>query len=291
MINCRVIHQDCREGIDKLDSNSIDAVITDPPYELNLLGKAWDNTGIAYDVSLWKNAYRALKPGGHVLAFGASRTYHHLALALEKAGFEIRDCIMWIYNTGMPHGKNLKGDFRGWSTGLKPAYEPIVVARKPLIASVQENMENHHTGAFHIDACRVLGEKWPANVIGDDESTFRYFFCPKASARDRDEGLEDFPLKRTGSMSATVDASMLTGSGNVRKTVRRNIHPTVKPTDLMQYLCRLTVLPGGLILDPFAGSGSTGKAAKLEGMNFIGFELDEEYVKIANARIAFVDHN
>ena len=291
MSNCQVYHQDCREGIKNLTDNSVDAVITDPPYELNLLGKSWDNTGIAYDVNLWREVHRVLKPGGHVLAFGASRTYHHLALALEQAGFEIRDCIMWIYNTGMPHGKNLTGDFKGWSTGLKPAYEPIVVARKLMDTSVQVNMENHHTGAFHIDACRVAGDKWPANVITDDGDTFRYFYCPKASAKDRDEGLEDFPLKRTGSMSATVDASMLTGSGNVRKTVRRNIHPTVKPTELMQFLCRLVSAKDGLILDPFAGSGSTGKAAKLEGLNFVGFELEEEYVKIANARIAFIDRN
>jgi len=286
-MRCQVENIDCREGIKSLEDNSIDSIITDPPYEISMLGKSWDNSGIAFDVNLWKSLYAKLKPGGHVLAFGASRTYHRLAVSIEDAGFEIKDCIMWIYNTGMPHGKNLKDEFSGWSTALKPAYEPIVVAKKPSKDNAQVCMAKNKTGALNIQDCRV-NNRWPSNVITDDDSTFSYFYCPKASAKDRDEGLDDFPLQRTGSLSATVDGSMLTGSGNPRKTQRRNIHPTVKPTELMRYLCKLTTHKEGIILDPFAGSGSTGKAAKLEGFNFIGFELDAYYAKIANARISSV---
>lgn len=275
---------DCRIGLRELDTDSIDAIVTDPPYELKLLGNKWDSSGIAFSPEVWCQAFRALKPGGHVLAFGATKMYHRLALALEDAGFEIRDCIMWVYNTGMPHGKNLSGEFKGWSTCLKPSYEPIVVARKPTNLTAQNNMESYGVGALNIDACRA-GEKWPANVITDNDELFPYFYCPKASAKDRDDGLEDFPLQRTGSLSATVDGSMKTGSGNDRNTMRRNTHPTVKPTDLMKYLCRLTVPQGGLILDPFAGSGSTGRGAVLGGHRFLGFELDAHYAEIANARI------
>lgn len=270
-----------------LGAASVDVIITDPPYELKLLGNKWDSSGIAFDAEVWSQAFRVLKPGAHVLAFGASKTYHRLACAIEDAGFELRDCIMWVYNTGMPHGKNLDGAFKGWSTCLKPSYEPIVVARKPMTLSAQANMETHRVGALNIDECRV-GTKWPANVITDSAELFPYFYCPKASAKDRDEGLEDFPLQRTGSLSATVDGSMKTGSGNERKTVRRNTHPTVKPTELMRHLAKLVTAPGGLILDPFAGSGSTGKGALLEGFRFLGFELDPYYAKLANARIEAV---
>ncbi len=257
----------------------------------------------------------------------------------------------------------------GWGTALKPALEPITVARKPLIGTVAENVLAHGTGALNVDGCRVklaadedatalqarsggvrgfaneyVGGKakgapptdisagrWPANLIHDGSeevvglfpvtgaskaaprggtnpnpmdwgnertdgdivkghtdnggSAARFFYCAKASKRDRDEGCEGMEVVRTGGMQATVDGSMLTGSGNERVTARANHHPTVKPTDLMRYLCRLVTPPGGTVLDPFMGSGSTGKAAMLEGFNFIGIERDPEYVKIAEARI------
>jgi site-specific DNA-methyltransferase (adenine-specific) len=211
--------------------------------------------------------------------------------------------------------------WQGWGTALKPALEPITVARKPLAGTVAANVLKHGTGAINVDACRVgvdritgtrgaggqngkyspIGAgsydhvgRWPANLIhdGGDEpvdllgEAARFFYCAKASKRDRDEGLEGFEVQRTGGMQATADGSMLTGGGNQRTTVRANIHPTVKPTDLMRYLCRLVTPLGGIVLDPFMGSGSTGKAAMLEGFGFIGIERDPEYINIARARIS-----
>jgi DNA modification methylase len=428
--------------------NHFDSIITDPPYELGFMGKSWDATGIAYNVQLWREALRVLKPGGHLLAFSGSRTYHRMTCAIEDAGFEIRDQIMWLYGSGFPKsldvskaidkvngevgrlhkftafmrttgltarllndltgtamgshyltdktqpaiptpalwsvirpwcgevpqwvdelvdrieaereiigerktgigtGKGttaIMGDgnrditapatdaarqWSGWGTALKPAHEPICVARKPLIGTVAANVLQYGTGALNIDASRVGDDiiktaakgqneslagragrdasgshkwngcaesehvgRWPANVIHDgnvefpnakgqqgdltghnktrgngiygdmapavdhiaridsDTSAARFFYCAKASKSDRDEG---------------------------------NVHPTVKPTALMQYLCTLVTPPGGHILDPFAGSGSTGKAAKRSGFQFTGIERDPEYAAIAEARI------
>jgi site-specific DNA-methyltransferase (adenine-specific) len=322
---------DCRELMAGLADESVDAIVTDPPYELGFMGKSWDASGIAYDLEVWRQALRVLKPGGHLLAFSGSRTYHRMVCAIEDAGFEIRDQIMWLYGSGFPKSHNLAGDWSGWGTALKPAHEPIVVARKPFKGTVAANVLAHGTGALNIDGCRVGTEivesgrhgrksdqfstnayacgkgyagrdaiagvnigRWPANVIhdGSDEVTSgigeaaRFFYCAKASQRDREEGLDGFEAVRTGGMQSTADGSMLTGSGNERTTTRANHHPTVKPTDLMRYLCRLVTPPGGLVLDPFTGSGSTGKAAVLEGFRFLGCELSEEYAAIARARIA-----
>jgi site-specific DNA-methyltransferase (adenine-specific) len=396
---------DCREVMAGLDDCSVDAIVTDPPYELGFMGKSWDASGIAYDLEVWLQALRVLKPGGHLLAFSGSRTYHRMVCAIEDAGFEIRDQIMWLYGSGFPKshdvskaidreagaerrvlaveyissrsmlsrssqaingyrppGEKYSGErksnrdgfslsektapatpeaeqWSGWGTALKPAHEPIVVARKPFKGTVAQNVLAHGTGALNIDGCRVgagrdyldldvtqgvstartswdtrsesrtfvpASGRWPANVIhdGSDEvlrlfpetgpakaaqrgsvkifeqcdgqwigdstvrghddaggSAARFFYCAKASKRDREEGLD--------------------GSGS-----RANHHPTVKPTDLMRYLCRLVTPQGGLVLDPFTGSGSTGKAAVLEGFRFLGCELSEEYAAIARARIA-----
>lgn len=378
----------CKELIKQLADNTIDAIVTDPPYELGFMGKKWDATGIAYDAELWAECLRVLKPGGHLLAFSGSRTYHRMTVAIEDAGFDIRDQIMWVYGSGFPksldiskaidkaagaerevvgtktagigtgkaYGKivgerepiatnqvditapatDAAKEWNGWGTALKPAHEPICVARKPLIGTVAENVLQYGTGAFNIDGCRVAttdklqtldgsfsfkgsgganetGKKiimresnlgrWPANLvhdgsaevlagfpetvskwgeqkqsnsvsgshlnfanrnfetannfIGDRGSAARFFYCAKASKRDRDEGNH------------------------------RNTHPTVKPTDLMRYLCRLVTPPNGLILDPFTGSGSTGKAAILEGFRFLGFEMEPQYIEIATARIEY----
>jgi site-specific DNA-methyltransferase (adenine-specific) len=349
------------------------------------MGKSWDASGIAFNVEVWQECLRVLKPGGHLLAFSGSRTYHRMAVAIEDAGFEIRDQIMWIYGSGFPKsldvskaidkaagvereitreekrpaetGHPISFDMRsskererrdnpattdaktwaGWGTALKPAHEPIVVARKPLVGTVAANVLTYGTGGLNIDASRVSGEavpinkleewsgfgqkiepdyeqtintqgRWPANVIhdGSDEvvelfptnaggghwtktkttgfgefgggsseyfgpgekdgkgSAARFFYCAKANKRDRNEG---------------VEAS--------------NNHPTVKPTDLMRYLCRLVTPPNGNVLDPFMGSGSTGKAAIYEGFTFVGIEMTDEYLPIAKARIefAFKDEN
>lgn len=402
------------QGLKGFPDHSFDSIVTDPPYELGFMGKSWDASGIAYNVELWRECLRVLKPGGHLLAFSGSRTYHRMTCAIEDAGFEIRDQIQWIYGSGFPksldvskaidkangkHGRDIKPfadditapateaakQWNGWGTALKPAHEPIAVARKPLVGTVAANVLQFGTGAINVDGCRVAatgerlgggGEKaatfagkegydrpwmhdsdivarhaakvsanveraselgrWPANVIHDgsdevraafpnaggqrgaitgdepssqtnivygefngrpassprneiDKSAARFFYCAKASKADRDEGLDAFttatPGELTGGRSAGSAGLNSPRAGAGRTEGGKNIHPTVKPTDLMRYLCRLVTPPGGVVLDPFAGSGSTGKAAILEGFHFIGFELDPEYAKIAKSRI------
>ena len=335
MSNSAVYLGDCVASMAAMSAASVDSIVTDPPYELGFMGKTWDASGIAYSVEMWREALRLLKPGGHLLAFSGSRTYHRMVCAIEDAGFEIRDQIMWVYGSGFPKSHNLDGDWKGWGTALKPAHEPIVVARKPLIGTVASNVSAHGTGAINVDGCRVMhvtveggtlaqnthlraqvkksggqifamGDesyqsdtlgRWPANLIHDgsdevlaafpqvktgalkpyqrsddakpgysgglgpektlihaasDGSAARFFYCAKASKADRSDG---------------------------------NTHPTVKPTDLMRYLCRLVTPPGGVVLDPFMGSGSTGKACMHEGFRFIGCELSPEYMEIALRRI------
>jgi site-specific DNA-methyltransferase (adenine-specific) len=437
----------------ELPENSIDSIVTDPPYGISFMGKAWDNARMlakgvqgldhtkdnsrsanqhagTYDTSYnaglsfqqfsceWaKEAFRILKPGGHLLSFSSARTYHRMTAGIEDAGFEIRDQIMWLYGSGFPKSLNIdkaidkaagvereiigqrkgqgsipndRGDWglkpnalvditepatdlakqwQGWGTALKPAHEPIVVARKPLIGTVVENVLMHGTGGINIDATRVefqseadkasatpqgkvtvnnVGNmpdvendgrkelerpdnskgRWPANVIhdgsnevvelfpdskapkqydkkkagwltpgsahetnelqskeyGDNGSAARFFYSAKTSKRDRNEGLDDFETKQTtggGGLTSIGDAY-----GSI-KAPAKNFHPTVKPTDLMRYLCKLVTPLNGTVLDPFMGSGSTGKAAVLEGFDFIGIEQDVEYIKIAEARIAY----
>ena len=309
-------HGDCLEVLRTLPDNSVDAVVTDPPYGLSFMGKRWD-----YDVpsvEVWGECLRVLKPGGHLLAFAGTRTQHRMAVRIEDAGFEIRDMIAWVYGSGFPKSHNLKDDWQGWGTALKPALEPITVGRKPLIGTVAANVLAHGTGAINVDGCRVGTEtitahgggsgipaiasgsnphtgRWPANLIhdGSDEvvgltgDAARFFYCAKASKADRDEGCEGFDEKPAAAMAGNmVDGQRLAGNGTPISTPnRRNHHPTVKPTALMQYLCRLVTPPGGIVLDPFMGSGSTGAAAMLEGFQFIGIEREAEYVAIARERI------
>lgn len=377
-MKARVLVGDCRVTMATLPDASVDAVVCDPPYELGFMGKAWDASGIAYDVEVWRQAFRVLKPGGHLLAFSGSRTYHRMTCAIEDAGFDIRDQIMWVYGSGFPKsldvskaidkaagaerevvgsklglpgysltdGKGgLYGDgfgangtgqgecqvtapatdaarqWSGWGTALKPAHEPICMARKPLIGTVAANVLTHGPGAINVDGCRVQcapGEKgewpitartsergsmagpmnhattdqssgrWPANFIhdGSDEATAglgeaaRFFYTPKAGREDREEGCDERELVRR-----TDGRESEHHTPNLRTTERRNHHPTVKPTDLMRYLVRLVTPPGGTVLDPFTGSGSTGRGAVLEGFDFIGCELSPEYAEIARARI------
>jgi DNA modification methylase len=419
---------DCRQQLVTLPDNSIDSIITDPPYELGFMGKTWDSTGIAYNTEVWQQCLRVLKPGGHLLAFGGSRTYHRLACAIEDAGFQIRDQIMWVYGSGFPKSLNISKaidkaggaerevigytdphdprtamarsiyggeiqegaglgnpitapataeakQWEGWGTALKPAHEPIVLARKPLDGTVANNVLTHGVGGINIDGCRVGDEvlgggtmpnlrdvgamskeatgidklsfgqnprpatrlenqshvgRFPANFIhdgsdevlelfpdskggaypakrgqavntafasgqeteggfrkmGDIGSAARFFYCAKANKTDRNEGLDGMPLqRRAGLVGADRDGELDDVSERWRTQPAANHHPTVKPTTLMRYLCRLVTPPGGTILDPFTGSGSTGKAAVLEGFNFIGIELDPDYIAIAEARI------
>ena len=351
MSKFNLYNDDCLNALKLMEDNSIDSCVTDPPYGLSFMGKAWD-----YDVpkkEIWQEVFRVLKPGAHLLAFFGSRTYHRGVLPIEDAGFEIRDQIMWLYGSGFPKSHNI-GD--GWGTALKPAHEPIVVARKPITQTVAKNVLEYGTGAINIDECRTeekgmkwekprggiwqtdketkaelieneLG-RWPANVIhdGSDEvvqnfpnaqsgksngnaptgesgnitpmrrgtlisrndsgSAARFFYSAKASKADKDEGLEDFLAKKVVSFQTGGGASGKPSSLSAgRDTEYKNIHPTVKPTDLMKYLCRLVTPKNGIVLDPFMGSGSTGKAAAQEGFKFIGIEMSPEYFEIAEARV------
>jgi site-specific DNA-methyltransferase (adenine-specific) len=322
MDNVRLMLGDCLERLRELPDNSVDSVVTDPPYGLSFMGKKWDYDVPSVDV--WRECLRVLKPGGHLLAFAGTRTQHRMAVRIEDAGFEIRDMIAWVYGSGFPKSHNLKDEWQGWGTALKPALEPITVARKPLIGTVAQNVLEHGTGAINVDGCRVAksdGDKsgwsktgskagenrsmsgfnyerepkpdafgrWPANLIHDGSyevdsllnSAARFFYCAKTSKKDRNEGCDELEQKQTHNRKPD-------GKSTFEKSDRQpsqNNHPTVKPTDLMRYLCRLVTQPNGVVLDPFMGSGSTGKAAIIEGFQFIGIERDESYFEIARSRI------
>ena len=486
----------CLELLAEMPDNSVDSIVTDPPYELGFMGKSWDNSGIAYNVELWSQALRVLKPGGHLLAFGGSRTYHRLASAVEDAGFEIRDQIMYLYGSGFPKSLNVtkaakdkvcqcgvewsygtaepqterevrplhehdvsqtldvegesgevlltslqeqgspttrrkesastevwggqssvegrsdtqKGEgqlpgsplrqvskgvsgngsqgwvhngtptsdgsmdgsltesersseshqsqsfgqpqgepgtvsdqrrsqeggswqvcgrcskpiVNGWGTALKPAHEPIVVARKPLIGTIVANVLTYGTGALNIDGSRVGTEggtkditkgegiksnkvygtyaaattvdalvgRWPANVIHDGSEEVleyfgepqRFFYCAKASKSERNAGLEGFEEKKINVRKG--DENAVFKPNNVSA---KNFHPTVKPIALMRYLVKLVTPPNGTVLDPFLGSGTTAVAAILEGFNWMGCEMTEDYWPIIEARVAWAE--
>jgi DNA modification methylase len=322
-----VIYQgDCLEIMRSCFHEQFDACVTDPPYGINFMAKGWD-----YDVpqkETWEQVFRVLKPGAHLLAFFSARTFHRGVVQIEDAGFEIRDQIMWIFGSGFPKSHD-QGD--GWASALKPAHEPIVVARKPLEGSLKSNFKTYGTGALNIDRSRSNG-RWPANIVhdgsesaiqhfphtngassvsrsgvdgittgklgpqnlkpgfNDSGSAARYFYCAKATKKDREEGLDDAEAKwqagaefRPNHMEKAQEGS--TGNPYGRWDPRKNNHPTVKPTDLMRYLCTLVTPPGGTVLDPFMGSGSTGKGAAREDFHFVGIEKDPEYFKIAQARL------
>ena len=430
--NAVVYHGSNLDVLPTLPDNSVDAIVTDPPYELGFMGKSWDSSGIAYRVELWRECLRVLKPGGHLLAFGGSRTWHRIAVAIEDAGFDVRDSIAWLYGSGFPKSLDIskaidkaagaerevletipdrwtgKGNvyqyamaeekenvnitapatdeakkWQGWGTALKPAFEPVVVARKPLVGTVAANVLLWGVGGLNIDGSRIgftsaadqasatpQGKvtsnsmagaapdveggqrkeierpdnskgRWPANIIldeytaglldeqsgiskdgtavkhnsagknifsstikptsddmgyGNSGGASRFFYVAKASKKDRNEGLEDLEGKEIGAKGnglgrtcATCSASVLDGCECADRTfvnpTRQNFHPTVKPTALMEYLVKLVTPPGGTVLDPFTGSGSTGKAALLNGFKFIGIELTADYLPIIEGRL------
>jgi len=402
-----------------LPDNSVDSIVTDPPYELGFMGKKWDSSGIAYSVELWQQCLRVLKPGGHLLSFGGTRTWHRVAVGIEDAGFEIRDSMAWLYGSGFPKsldvskaidkqagaerevlGRNPNSreqagkkntlyesgtvgktayetapstpeaqQWQGWGTALKPAFEPIVVARKPIEGTVANNVLKWGTGGLNIDGSRIgsrdkdesgwaktgskasdnvaLGRqydrepiseiglgRWPANIIldpytaelldeqsgtsksqggrigkkdtsnidfglsgkyskgdpgyGDTGGASRFFYVAKASKRDRNEGLDELDPQRHSDRELTDGV----GGDNPRNRTnqaKQNFHPTVKPTTLMEYLIKLVTPPGGVVLDPFTGSGSTGKAAILQGFDFIGIEMTEEYLPIMEGRLKYAE--
>lgn len=435
---CRLILGDNKATMRALleEGVQVDAVVTDPPYGLNFMGSRWDCT--VPDVETWRLVFALLKPGGHLLAFAGTRTQHRMAVAIEDAGFEIRDMIAWVYGSGFPKSHNVGKaldreagaerevvgrdmskwrdpanhsgatvgkDFKsyetkstitapateeaaaweGWGTALKPALEPITLARKPIAEkTVAANVLKYGTGAINVDGTRIpmsnadaetiknmggfgvkgfvtekgrslvksmkpqtspgvnvhAGGRWPANLIhdgspevvrlfpaeagggaqirknnnskttgpgiaacygkfndsvtygfGDAGSAARFFYCPKATKEDRDAGLAAFEKKQrvyngnTHRHSENFKKGSMTLEDRFTPDPNRNLHPTVKPFDLMRYLCTMITPPGGIILDPFMGSGSTGRAALVAGFGFIGLELDPEYFKIAEARV------
>jgi site-specific DNA-methyltransferase (adenine-specific) len=290
-----------------LPAGFADCVLTDPPYGIGFHDEDWDGSEIHYALGtghpvlgageaferfscLWANlCLRLLKPGGHLLAFGAPRTFHRLVAGVEDAGLEVRDQVLWLFDRGLPKSRNLPG---GRGTTLKPAYEPVLVARKPFAGTVMANVERHGTGALNIDPARIARPNapgyWPANVATSHSpdcpvnlidtaspGPSRLFYCAKATREEREAGCAGLPVQPT---------RIYTGRHHPTRLVR-NLHPTVKPVSLMRWLTRLAVPDGGLVVDPFAGSGSTGIAAVLERRRFLGIERDERYVDVACARL------
>lgn len=304
-----LLHADCLALMRELPADAIDAVITDPPYGIGFAGEAWDGGKLTDAASFqgWTSAWagevlRVLKPGGWLAAFGTPRTFHRLVAGVENAGFDVRDQLLWLYGQGVPKSRSRRD---GLGTNLKPAYEPILLARKPFDGTLEANLAVHGAGALQIEAARVpRGDGgrgfWPANVVlsharrcqpqrcepdcpaalidrqyPHQRKLSRLFYAPKASRKEREAGCEKLPLRQI--------AIYPRGGGAVRSV--RNVHPTVKPIELMRWTVRLLCPPGGTVLDHFAGSGSTGVGCVLEGRRFIGIERDGRYVEVARARI------
>lgn len=361
---------DCLEVMRALESSSVDAVVTDPPYHLTnrgggpgkatdnpytraragaasrgFMGKTWDGGDVAFRPETWAEVLRVAKPGAYLAAFGGTRTYHRLACAIEDAGWELRDSVLrghmpqpedcpwlcgWLYGSGFPKSHN--GEWGG--TALKPAWEPIILARKPLQGTVAANFKAHGTGGLNVDACRIpvtddsyarncsgdrghadnrgramefgmgagsanAAGRWPANLVHDGSAEIQSVFPEEAGAFAPVRGTEPSrPAKNTYDERARGGGAFhgdngsaarffycAKASGEDRNAGTENTHPTVKPTELMRWLCRLVTPTGGLVLDPFAGSGSTGRGAIAEGFRFVGIELDPDYARIAEARI------
>jgi site-specific DNA-methyltransferase (adenine-specific) len=364
---------DCIELMRAGKAESVDAIVCDPPYALQFMGKEWDKHKTPLDFQRWceawsREALRVLKPGGHAVVFGGTRTFHRMTCGLEDAGFEIRDCLSWMYGSGFPKSLNLDGEWHGWGTALKPAWEPIILARKPLTGTVAKNVLVHGTGALNIDGSRIATDntysypneaggntftvgsppdgsrtnpvessplgRWPANVVLGPEAAAqldeqsgvsrdgvavlrnrpiegsgynatsyeikhklspdqgyggmggasRFFYCAKTSTAERNAGLEGFEPQWAPTMGGGIGGKP---HDEDIATPKVNVHPTVKPIELMRWLVRLVTPPGGLVLDPFVGSGTTGCAAALEDFNFVGFDREQEYLDIAAARIAW----
>ena len=378
---------DCLATMKQWPDACIDSVVTDPPYGLSFMGKAWD-----YDVptvDVWRECLRLLKPGGHLLAFAGTRTQHRMAVNIEDAGFEIRDMIAWVYGSGFPksldvskaidkaagaerevvgksphscrrsagsfqaddgapHGMVGNSDgarivtapatpdaeqWQGWGTALKPALEPITVARKPLIGTVAENVLKHGTGAINVDGARVAGKvpqvtqgatdrifgkgkglrseptqstpsdagRWPANLIHDGSDEVVELFPEQSSGRltadqqinggykgakncygDAQGGGSQEFQQNSGSAARFDYCAKASGADRGPN----NNHPTVKPTDLMRYLVKLVTPERGVVLDPYLGSGTTAVAAKLVSCDYVGCELNPEYIELAESRLS-----
>jgi DNA modification methylase len=356
MASWQLEHGDCRDLLSSLPASCIEATCQDPPYEINFSGAKWDRTGIAFSRELWQEALRVCKPGAHMLAFGAARTYHRLACSVEDAGWEIRDGLSWVFASGMVKSvdaskaidaklgrtadrpivgwQTLTGTaatsfgkegrltgvgaasgqkktipitaaaseeaqwFEGWGTGIAPAHEPLVLARKPLDGTLASNALQHGTGFLNLDGCALDGGRVPKNLMLDEQAALDFlpkdkrpmFFCSKVSNEEREFGCEGLPKLDckdiTGRDPESIGAANARAGAGRTSTDRANYHKTVKPVRLLRYLIRMITPPGGVVLDLFAGSGSMGIAAALEGVDYIGVELDEGHCRIARARIA-----
>jgi len=303
----KILQGNCIDKLKELEANSVDAIVTDAPYGLSFMGKKWD-----YDVpsvEIWQEAIRVLKPGGYLLSFAGTRTQHRMACNIEDAGFEIRDMIAWVYGSGFPKSLNIGHkleDFKGWGTALKPALEPITVARKPLSEkTVAENVLKWGTGGINIDGSRVEykshgGGRFPANFIHDGSDEVVELFPSPHSAGNKKKsnitagksifGIGGIGARNPDTYGDSGSASRFFYCAKASKSERgsENKHPTVKPIKLMEYLVKLVSKEGAVVLDPFAGSGSTLIACKNLNRNYIGMELDPEYIKIAEARLSAI---
>ena len=280
----RVVHGDCLEMMKMLPDNSVDSIVTDPPYGLGFMGKAWDALPPGEEWA--RECLRVLKPGGHLLAFGGTRTWHRLAVAVEDAGFEIRDSIAWMHGEGFPKHR----------ATLKPAFEPVVMGRKPFKGSLTANEAIHGTGALNIDGCRTAGDvkemrgrSGTSAIPGGDTSSFR--------AHNAKGGVWEPNSGGRWPANVVLDESIAPGFSEARffyvakapKKERPAVdgvaHPTVKPLALMRWLVRLVTPEGGTVLDPFAGSGTTVEACILENLHCIAIEREAEYLQLIQARI------
>jgi len=390
-----IINQDCIKAMQEMPDGCVDAIVTDPPYGLAFMGVAWDTfndgrkggsrTNATFDqvggnhhptcaadqartrksenkkfqermTPIFAEALRVAKPGAHLLCFGGTRTFHRMACAIEDAGWEIRDCIMWVTGQGFPksmdvskaiekkHGADAAAQWDGWGTCLKPAWEPIIVARKPLDGTVAHNVMTYGTGAINIDGCRVPTEdklgggmraggadgvwdrpfmhdekaqaefverkkanvakseslgRFPANLVHDGSQEVLELFpevakstkCRQARTPKRTDVYGLYSMEKKDSPmvgyedGGTAARFFYCAKASKKDRGEGNDHPTVKPNALMRWLVRLVCPQGGTVLDPFMGSGSTGVACIQEGMRFVGIDMDEHYCEIAEKRI------
>lgn len=327
-----IINGDSREILRGLEENSVDSVVVDPPYELDftrLSTKTWDSTGVAFDTDLWREALRVLKPGGNLAAFGHPKTVHRLAVAVEDAGFELREQIMvWMYGQGQAKGANAQRELQkkypeltdlgsGFHGNLRPAYEPIVVARKPLDGSIADNWAQWGVGGFNIDATRVPTSESRSRTPGDGEAvTWRiqrgaeknidhpggrwtpnvvlchHTDCDEATNCTDDCAVQEIKAQGLATRGRGEDVTRFfpviryqpKAPKNERPIVDGIEHSTVKPLALMRWLVRLITPEGGTVIDFFAGSGTTVEAAIDEGHPVIAVELDSEYVPLIELR-------
>ncbi len=308
----------CSDSIEfsKTLAIKVDSIVTDPPYGINYQGNDWDQykNCISFDPETWKNISIPLKPGGYIVIFGASKTFHRLVCAVEDSGLAVRDQLMWLYGMGMPKSSNVGKklpDWKGWGTGLKPCYEPILLAQKPPTeTTIVKNVEKHGVGAINIEESRLESGRWPGNILhdGSDEVEEEFSkFGERGNGWKRNYGVEDYQGRQYkggvfgggGYIGETTYADEGTASRffySTKSSVKErthdktidNDHPTVKNLELMKYLIKLVTPKDGIVYDPFTGSGTTLLAAKFLDYDFIGVELDEKYVEISKKRLATI---